>query len=201
MADVWTLHTHQVNAYCWYKGIFTDEELDKISDLSNKLIMQDAKIGGDNTIDSTDCGQVMLDIRKTSIAWVPIGADEDWIYRRLTDVVNVANDKWFEFDLRHIEGLQFTVYEKGMHYIKHVDTMYQAIGKYPRKLSFSLQLTDPSEYEGGELLIYNGHQPIVATKEKGSITFFPSYMLHEVTPVTNGIRKCLVGWIHGPKWK
>lgn len=198
MSDVWTLHTHQVNAYCWYSGGFSDEELDKLCSLSDRIFIQKAKIGG-NLEDTT--GEIKEDIRNTNIGWVPINREEEWIYRKLTDITLAANEQWFDFDLRHIEALQFTVYENGMHYMKHIDTMTESIGLYPRKLSFSLQLTDPSEYDGGDLLIHNGHEPIVAEKGRGTITYFPSYMLHEVTPVTRGVRKALVGWIHGPKWK
>ena len=64
-----------------------------------------------------------------------------------------------------------------------------------------MQLSDPSEYEGGELKLYNGHEPITIKREKGLIVFFPSYTLHEVTPVTKGERYTLVGWVHGPAFK
>jgi PKHD-type hydroxylase len=64
-----------------------------------------------------------------------------------------------------------------------------------------LQLTDPEEYEGGQTYLITSQEPFPIAKEKGSITFFPSYTLHEVKPVTKGTRKALVGWIHGPRWK
>jgi predicted 2-oxoglutarate/Fe(II)-dependent dioxygenase YbiX len=67
-----------------------------------------------------------------------------------------------------------------------------------RKLSFSVLLSDPSEYDGGDLLIYEGKGPIVVPKRQGMITFFPSSVLHEVTPVTRGVRRSIVSWIHGP---
>ena len=70
-----------------------------------------------------------------------------------------------------------------------------------RKLSFSIQLSDPSMYEGSELKIYNGNDPIIAKKELGTMNFFSSYMLHEVTPIEKGKRYSLVGWINGPKFK
>jgi PKHD-type hydroxylase len=70
-----------------------------------------------------------------------------------------------------------------------------------RKLSFVLQLSDPNEYEGGELQFYFGGDPLVAKKQKGIITFFPSNSLHECTPVTFGERYVIVGWVHGPPFK
>jgi PKHD-type hydroxylase len=70
-----------------------------------------------------------------------------------------------------------------------------------RKLSFSVMLTDPEEYEGGELLLKIDSFPITPPNKKGTVIFFPSYVLHEVTPVTKGTRKTLVGWVLGPKFR
>ena len=197
MSDVWCLDLNTVNAYCWYKDVFTSEELNKLENLAEKLHMEDAKVGGDGN----DSGIVSDKIRQTNIGWVRVSDENNWIYQKLTDIVKMANDNWFKFDLRHIESLQFTEYKENMFYGKHIDTMYQSIGLYPRKLSFTLQLTDPSEYEGGDVLLHNSDDPFPIKKERGIITFFPSYTLHEVKPVTKGIRRCLVGWVHGPNWK
>jgi PKHD-type hydroxylase len=62
-------------------------------------------------------------------------------------------------------------------------------------------LSDPEEYEGGELLLKTSAFPIKTLNKKGTIIFFPSYVLHEVTPVTKGTRKTLVGWVLGPNFK
>jgi PKHD-type hydroxylase len=70
-----------------------------------------------------------------------------------------------------------------------------------RKLSFVLFLNDVSEYEGGKLLLYNATEPLIPEALKGTIVFFPSYVLHEVTPVTKGTRNTLVGWVSGPRFK
>ena len=68
-----------------------------------------------------------------------------------------------------------------------------------RKLSFSVQLSHPNDYRGGDLLLNNGAESI--SKNKGSMTLFPSHTLHEVTPVTKGVRYSLVGWVIGDKLK
>jgi PKHD-type hydroxylase len=68
-----------------------------------------------------------------------------------------------------------------------------------RKISVVIQLSDPTEYEGGELQVMNGEEPYrVCNKEKGSLIMFPSFLLHRVTPVTKGCRRSLVLWISGP---
>jgi PKHD-type hydroxylase len=70
-----------------------------------------------------------------------------------------------------------------------------------RKLSLVLQLSDPSEYEGGELQTMSGPNHCAVDRQKGLIAAFPSYMLHRVTPVTKGTRYSLVVWICGPSFK
>jgi PKHD-type hydroxylase len=96
--------------------------------------------------------------------------------------------------------LQYSIYQEGGFYKDHVDLLYlSAMGI--RKLSFSIMLTDPEEYEGGELLLKSSSFPIKTSNKKGTIVLFPSYVLHEVTPVTKGTRKTLVGWVLGPNFK
>lgn len=197
MSATWQLHTHTVNAYCYYENVFDSDQVEGIIQLGDSLPIGDAYIGGD----FSKPGVVDTNVRVTSLSWVPATEDTAWLYRMLTDVTLEANNKWFNFDLTQIESLQYSVYKEGGFYNKHIDHFYQGIGQYPRKLSFVVQLTDPSEYEGGKTLIHNSSEPWPIPQTKGTITFFPSYSLHEVTPVTKGIRKALVGWVHGPKLK
>jgi PKHD-type hydroxylase len=68
-----------------------------------------------------------------------------------------------------------------------------------RSLSFSMQLSEPDTYTGGEVMIYNGDVTFESNKTFGSITFFDSALMHEVLPVKTGIRKSLVGWVLGAR--
>ena len=72
-----------------------------------------------------------------------------------------------------------------------------------RKLSISIQLTNPEEYEGGELKLYDGddEEGIVMDKTQGTLIIFPSYVLHEVMPMNKGERNSLVTWITGKQFK
>jgi PKHD-type hydroxylase len=71
-----------------------------------------------------------------------------------------------------------------------------------RKLSISIQLTDPEEYEGGELKLYDGEEEgVLMDKTQGTLIIFPSYVLHEVMPVTKGTRNSLVTWVTGKQFK
>ena len=104
-------------------------------------------------------------------------------------------------NFKDIQSLQFTSYDakdKGF-YQKHIDMMYKGTGT--RKLSLTVQLSDGADYEGGDLLLHYKNDPDVGFRNQGTATFFPSWMLHEVTPVTKGKRYSLVAWIQGPRFK
>jgi PKHD-type hydroxylase len=97
------------------------------------------------------------------------------------------------------DEMQYTKYygtNKG-HYSWHGDV---GPGVSHRKLSLVLQLTDPSEYEGGELEISIGSRTLTVPKVKNSLAVFPSFVLHRVLPVTQGERRSLVTWISGQNY-
>jgi len=143
-------------------------------------------------------------IRISPISWIRSDKPENtWIFEKIVKCIEEVNNKYFNYDLKEIQSLQFTVYdseEKGF-YDKHIDIEQALINGVMRKLSLSVQLSEPEDYEGGSLLLHVGVDPIEAPKNRGTAIFFPSYSLHEVTPVTKGIRYSLVAWITGPKFK
>ena len=144
-------------------------------------------------------GRVNPEIRTSDVGWINGNAESSWLYGRLWEAVSQANDHMFHYDVQYLEPLQFTIYkgEQEGYYGPHYD--WGAGQSSMRKLSFTLQLSDSFEYTGGDLLLYSGEpEPIPAPRAKGTITVFPSWMLHEVTPVTQGVRKSLVGWFSGP---
>ena len=75
-------------------------------------------------------------------------------------------------------------------------------GEYIRKLSFSLQLSDPKDYTGGEVqFLDNNGKTFFAPKQRGTMIVFDSRTKHRVRKVKSGMRKSLVGWVVGPRWK
>ena len=84
-------------------------------------------------------------------------------------------------------------YEAGMNYGPHVDNTY--IKGVRTDLSFTLFLSSPEDYEGGELIIRKHDGDEVIKLSKGSIYIYPSNCIHTVSPVTHGIRYVAVGWI------
>ena len=118
-------------------------------------------------------------------------------------MVSEANDVLWHFELGELkEQIQYTeYYEDGGHYDFHLDVG----GGDPinqRKISITVQLSDGSEYEGGDFqMLRGGIEPETLPKKKGAVIIFPSYILHRVTPVTAGTRKSLVLWIGGGSYK
>ncbi|MBV9549781.1 MAG: 2OG-Fe(II) oxygenase [Alphaproteobacteria bacterium] len=134
-------------------------------------------------------------------AWMPRDAASAWIYDRLERVARHLNAQVYHFELSGFSDLfQYSVYHgsEGGHFGWHID---QVRGAAHRKLSFSLQLSGPDEYQGGELVIHGGGQPATAPKTRGALVAFPSYTLHRVTPVTAGTRRALVFWTAGPPFR
>ena len=187
---LWYLKEDINEPWAWTVA-FTPEECEQIIDIGNSLIKSDGDLYE---------GEINFDIRKSKVSWIPVNPDTAWIFARCTDMVNAINDQYFKFDLSYIESLQFTTYESpGDFYTKHLDIGYESGGT--RKLSFSIQLAPPESYEGSRLLLHTGVTPAVGLTQQGAATIFPSYTLHEVTPITSGTRYSLVGWVIGPKFK
>jgi PKHD-type hydroxylase len=184
----------QSSAYYFYRNTFSNYEIEKIVSTLNKLPINEATLGSENRVDKS--------FRESRLSWVPINSQTNWIYQRFSEYINEANESFFQYDLTKIEKLQFTRYfgnQKGF-YAPHIDSNFGHFYEN-RKLTFVMQLSDPEDYEGGELRLHMSKNYDAIPKERGLITFFPSHILHECTPVTSGIRYTLVGWVYGPKFK
>ena len=184
----WNFYLDRVNSYAYCEKLFTKEECEKII----KIAKQRGLVKG------TTKGK--SDVRESKVCWLYPSKDLEFAYRKITDVVLDLNKKFFQFDVFGLnEGLQFTNYKAPSDkYGKHIDRAYDFL---VRKLSLSIQLTDPNEYEGGELIIYEDDIGLEMKKEQGTLVMFPSWMLHEVKPVTKGERNSLVAWVTGNQFK
>ena len=110
------------------------------------------------------------------------------------------NKKYFEYDLDDIFEFQLIKYYKGGNYNWHCDYGIAPINGKVRKLSMSMQLSEPQNYEGGELeLINQSNYSITLDKHIGATIVFDAKTPHKVWPVTWGERLALVGWANGPK--
>lgn len=190
----WALKNNKLEEYRFIERIFSSAECMEIIKIGKSFLMNQSRTGD---------GLEFSEVRKSINSWIPPCELTYWIFERVQKAIIEVN-KDYEFDLHSIEHLQFTEYDDEYqgNYGAHIDKFPSATnpGSH-RKLSFSVQLNDPSSYEGGDLLIYTSKNPMNANKSQGCINFFPSYTLHEVTPVTKGRRYSLVSWCSGPKFK
>ena len=134
--------------------------------------------------------------RRSLTNWVQPGSDNMELYDKMLALTLAANQR-FRFEVEMFEALQLARYEIGMYYDWHIDLGPGVTGN--RKLSISVQLSDPDSYEGGDLMLENGEgiENFVASRDIGSVIVFPSFMKHRVTPVTKGVRHSLVAWASG----
>ena len=202
----------------WYYSDLPEDVVDIIErDLKETFDpqMEDSRLHGD---------ALNKDKRDSQNAWIP---SHHWVGGFLWHYVERANRENFLYDLKCIDGesMQYTRYEEGQFYNWHNDsglpTHYkpQSVGnrnngqeniqdfinencEQVRKLSFVLQLSDPDDYEGGnlQLLDENGN-PYVAPRKRGTVILFDSRTMHRVLKVRSGTRKSIVGWVVGPRWK
>ena len=158
-----------------------------------QLPFENAGVGGENH------DRIDPNIRNSKVRW---WFEDHWACSIISYYIGLANRKYWEYDLNLLESIQISVYLENGHYGWHSDYGTSKNGKWTRKLSASVLVSDPSEYDGGDLEFVDYHGNIIkAPKEKGSVIVFDSRVPHRVTPVTRGRRVSLVTWMYGPKLK
>jgi PKHD-type hydroxylase len=193
MQYVLTPHAKRIEPWAWWDGAFSDQELAWLQEKA-KNATENAKVGGDKN-------NVSSKIRRSQVSWLSNTPETQWVFDKFANVVAQLNAEHFRLELTGFgEPFQLTNYdqsENGMY------GWHQDFGTgISRKLSLAMQLSDPSEYEGGNFQIFiGGNEPLTLPKKRGYILVFPSYVVHQVTPVTQGSRQSLVAWASGPAFK
>ena len=200
----------------WYYTDLPDKIIDIIEeDLSDNFEskMGDSKLYGD---------ALNKEKRNSQNAWIPT---THWVAGFVWHYIQRANRENFLYDIRNIDGesMQFTKYGEGQFYGWHNDAglsnYYKPVTvgnqeeglekdfikentEMIRKLSFTIQLSDPDDYEGGNVILLSEEgNKYVAPRKKGTIILFDSRTQHCVNKVKKGVRKSIVGWVVGPHWK
>jgi predicted 2-oxoglutarate/Fe(II)-dependent dioxygenase YbiX len=201
----------------WYYTQLNDQIIDSIEqDLTN--------YGNHVAPAPIHHGVLNREIRNSEITWV---STSHWVAGYIWHYIQRANRENFLFDIENFENevLQYTTYGPEQFYSWHVDssigTCYKPEVYAPdkvdeignqhlriesevvRKLSFSLQLSSPEDYGGGQLQFHTPGEKnlFYAPKSRGALIIFDSTLPHRVKKVTHGVRKTLVGWVSGPRWR
>ena len=178
-----------------WESAFSPAEVDRIIAIGDGLAREPAQL----VFAEDPMGQKRI----TDVSWLERNAQTQWLFARLEQIVQQLNGQYYKYDIYKDlrERLQYTVYDysQGGHYNWHVD--HGALGVDPRKLSISVQLSDPSAYQGCDLELNFGDDVVAAPRARGTVIAFASYVLHRVTPITAGVRKSLVAWVSGPEFR
>jgi PKHD-type hydroxylase len=175
----------------WSAGI-SEETIKEIEQQTESVPQQEATVfAGAKSIP---------DVRRSNIKWL---TGNSFVLNILWAYVQEANRNAFNVDVCQVADIQYTEYhasEKG-HYGLHHDINWESTKAFDRKLSVTVQLSSPNDYEGGNFSFTEVETPPKQSRAKGTVLIFPSYLQHQVTPVTKGVRKSLVAWFEGPRWR
>ena len=202
------------NYYWYFKSALTPRFCDEVIAYANQQKEVIALTGGYEKKKKLNKEEIknLQRKRKSDLVWL----NDTWIYKEIHPYVQQANiQAGWNFDWNFSESCQFTKYKHNQYYDWHCDSWEKPYNKKNkndpnhgkiRKLSMTCQLSDGSEYQGGELEFdFRNYDPPmrdeakhkVQCKEilpKGSIIVFPSFVWHRVKPVTSGTRYSLVVW-------
>jgi PKHD-type hydroxylase len=200
--------------YWWFKKAIPERICNLIIERGKQFVPEIGITGDNEYAEKQRKGEVPLEIRKSYIRWL----DDNWVYRQIYPYIETANKSaGWNYEWATSEKIQFTEYGPNQFYDWHQDSYMEPDPqnhRFPewrgltRKLSVTVSLSNPDEYEGGVLQFDNTTKEVGESVEdcthildKGSLVVFPSWMWHRVTPVTKGIRYSAVIWALGKPLK
>jgi len=208
----------------WY---FTDIPTELVD-----IIEKEAFKNFQSNLDSSKVGgnKIEMTKRNSKNSWIPTSHWIGGLVWHYVERANRENFL-YDITCIEGETLQYTQYSKGEYYSWHNDEgtpqfyMPQVIptsdGLDPskdkeilfrdylnkktecvRKLSVVMQLSDPDDYEGGNLqFLFSNGKTGFAPRKRGTVVVFDSRIQHRVLKVKSGVRRSIVGWVIGPRWK
>ena len=184
--------------WVYNKSYFSSTDCNRIIASALELPEEDPGMGYANDAYSSD-------FRRSKLRWL---YQEDqrfrWIFDEFWKIATNFNRDWFKFNLHTLPPLQFTEYDESYlgEYKSHQDVFWINPTDRHRKLSLVLQLTDPTTYDGGDLVLehLNEYPDPQEIRAQGTVIAFPSFVYHKLTPVTKGKRYSLIGWFEGNKF-
>lgn len=186
--------------WCYFKNHFSPEECRKILNDGLTLPASEAALGNSGESSNSDFRRSKVRfIQKTDFNF-------NWLFDRMWKMAIEANDIWFGFNVTRISFIQLAEYDASYQgeYKRHHDVFWiNNDSHYHRKLTAVVQLSNPNQYAGGQLELYelNEYPNAQEIREQGTAVFFPSFITHAALPVTAGTRYSLACWFDGPKWR
>jgi PKHD-type hydroxylase len=186
------MESRRNTVFNWGK-ILSDTQLREIEAAAETLELSPSEISEDNTAPS-------LDIRVTTTGFFN-AKEHSRILELGSTISGEANRKLYGFLIDAAVEAQLAVYKgsDGAHYNWHTDVGWADSSMYDRKITTTIILSNPEEYEGGALEFEGGE--LYTNVPRGTVITLPSYIRHKVHPVTKGIRVALVFWASGPRFR
>jgi predicted 2-oxoglutarate/Fe(II)-dependent dioxygenase YbiX len=191
MADSPNKPLPDFQSFATVRRFLTDAEMDQLI-ADHAALLADGKLGA---------GAANSDVRRSQVAFLGIEPKYHWLYERVWVMAQECNQRFFCVDIGGVEpNIQLARYDSsGLGFYNwHTDFAgYRPL----RKLSISVQLSRPEDYDGGDLELFDSVSPNSVDKTRGTFVVFPSFKLHRVAPVTRGTRWSLVAWVLGDRWR
>lgn len=175
----------------WFLGEISQELCNKAIEEFKLVPAKSASMGEDGAFNNNSH-------RNTNVSFIPSG---HWLAADMRSFGAHANKECdWGYEINGNENIQFAEYAVGQHYKWHIDTFPLGFQKFDRKVTVIILMSDPTDYEGGDLFIrlYQDYKPEL---KKGSVIAFPSILEHQVTPVTFGTRYSATMWLNGPRFR
>jgi PKHD-type hydroxylase len=189
--------------WCYWNQYFSKEKCELILREGLKIPAKDAGLGVAGMTESTN-----NEVRRSKTRFIQkTDTQFEWLFDDLWKLAMRCNHDFFNFHVTNLSYIQLAEYDEAYQgeYKMHQDVFWINNDQYHRKLTCVVQLTDPSEYEGGDFQMFGLTHPPAAEqlaemKNLGSAILIPSFINHAAAPVTKGRRYSLAIWFEGPKW-
>ena len=199
------------NDFYYFKNYFNDEGIEAIHEMVHRGGYKFYK-GGTGS-DNKNIDRHYSNNR--DIAYIPGDQNSWWLYNELENLTIEANNALYQFDINHVtDKLHYVIYpepnkpdktgqtrEDGGYLDWHMDIGMGEVNR--RKLALTVQLSDPKDYEGGVFQCWfgGGGRFIDLPREKGDVLVMPTFIMHNVSPITRGERRALVFWTGGEPFR
>ena len=197
--------------HCYFKNYLNDERIEAIHEMVHRGGYKFYK-GGTGS-DNKNIDRHYSNNR--DIAYIPGDQNSWWLYNELENLTIEANNALYQFDINHVtDKLHYVIYpepnkpdktgqtrEDGGYLDWHMDIGMGEVNR--RKLALTVQLSDPKDYEGGVFQCWfgGGGRFIDLPREKGDVLVMPTFIMHNVSPITRGERRALVFWTGGEPFR
>jgi predicted 2-oxoglutarate/Fe(II)-dependent dioxygenase YbiX len=121
---------------------------------------------------------------------------DHWVIEILQSLWDEAKN-YYKFNLEFVEPYELKKYSAGDFFDRHTDNYPGLEIELDRKLTMTLQLSDPNDYQSGSLKVFQHSQP----KTQGTAIIYPSFFSHQVEKIQSGTRWAMMSWAWGPYWQ